>query len=122
MRDAPDGLVLISQYPRPAAWDPDTESVGETSEVEVEDVDVESVPELPIPSQDRVHGVQHVFATLDIVNIAEVFAQRARVTQSVPWVIRGGNARDSGRHQGEQRVESHTRLEVAFALAEDDSL
>ena len=63
-------------------WDPDTESTGGASEVEVEDVHVESVPDLPIPAQDRVHGVQHAFVTLDIV-------KRARVMQSVPWVNRG---------------------------------
>ena len=57
--------------------------------MEVQDVPVESAPELPIQGRDRVHGVQHAFATLDIVNLAEVFAQRARVMQSVPWVIRG---------------------------------
>ena len=71
------------------AWDPDTESIAGASDVEVQDVHVESAPELPIPRQDRVHGVQNAFATLDIVNVAEVFAQRARVMQSVPWVIRG---------------------------------
>ena len=72
-------LVLISQNPELATsdheWDPDTESSGGASEVEVEDVNVESVPDLPIPAQDRVHGAQHSFAMVDIVNIAEVFAQ-----------------------------------------------
>ena len=57
--------------------------------MEVQDVHVESASDLPIPGQDRVHGVQHIFATLDIVNLTEVFAQRARVMQSVPRVIRG---------------------------------
>ena len=51
--------------------------------MEVQDVHVESAPDLPIPGQDRVHGVQHAFATLGIVNLTEVFAQRARVMQSV---------------------------------------
>ena len=83
-------LVLVSQnLGSDHEWDPDTESIAGASEVEVQDVPVESAPELPIQGRDRVHGVQHVFATLDIVNLTEVFAQRARVMQSVPWVIRG---------------------------------
>ena len=83
-------LVLISQnLGSDHELDPDTKSIAGVSEVEVQDVPVESVPELPIQGRDRVHGVQHAFATLDIVNLAEVFAQRARVMQSVPWVIRG---------------------------------
>ena len=62
-------LVLISQNPGSNdEWDPDAGA----SEVEVEDVHVESAPDLPIPGQDRVHGVQHAFATLDVVNLAEV--------------------------------------------------
>ena len=56
--------MLISQNPEPAAsdheWDLDTESIGGAFEVEVEDVHVESVPDLSIPAQDR----------LDIVNTA----------------------------------------------------
>ena len=83
-------LVLISQnLGSDHEWDPDTESIAGASEVEVQDVPVESAPKLPIQGRDRVHGVQHAFATLDVLNLAEVFAQRARVMQSVPWVIRG---------------------------------
>ena len=83
-------LVLVSQnVGSDHEWDPDTESIAGASEVEVQDVHVESAPDLPIQGQDRVRGVQHAFATLDIVNLTEVFAQRARVMQSVPWVIRG---------------------------------
>ena len=83
-------LVLIQNPASDHEWDPDTESIGGASEVEVEDVEVESAaPDLPIPVQDRIHGVQRAFATLDVVDLIDVFSQRARVMHSVPWVIRG---------------------------------
>ena len=56
-------LVLISQnLGSDHEWDPDTESIAGASEVEVQDVHVESAPDLPIHGQDRVRGVQHAFA------------------------------------------------------------
>ena len=83
-------LVLIQNPANDHEWDPDTESIRGVSEVEVEDVEVESAaPDLPIPAQDRIHGVQRAFATLDVVDLIDVFSQRARVMHSVPWVIRG---------------------------------
>ena len=47
----------------------------------------ESAPDLPILGQDRVHGVQHAFATLDIVNLAELFAELHEVGSC--WLLQG---------------------------------
>ena len=49
---------------------------------------MESVSDVPIPVQTRIFGSQHA-ASLDMVNLAEMFSTRARVMQFVPWVFRG---------------------------------
>ena len=88
-------------------WDPDAESIAGVFEVEVQDVPVESVPELPVHGRDRVHGVQHASATLDIVNVAKVFFCPVSTCDAVSPLghprcfqdsSQGGNARDSCRH------------------------
>ena len=53
------------------------------------DVNLEPVPETPIPAQPRIRGPHHAFASQDIVNLAEVFSQGPRVVQSVLWVFLG---------------------------------
>ena len=86
-------LVLISQNPEPSVsaneWESHTDSIGGASEVDVDDVHQDSVPDVPIPTPPRIFGPQHAFASLDTVNLVEMFSTRARVMQSVPWVLRG---------------------------------
>ena len=70
-------------------WESDTDSIGGISEVGVDDVIQGSVPDVPIPAQHRIFGPQHAIASLDTVNLVEMFSSRARVMQSVKWVLRG---------------------------------
>ena len=83
-------LVLISQNRGgDHEWDRDTKSIAGASEVDFQDCHVESA--LDQPSRNKTESM--VSNTLspfsDTVNPAEVFDQRTRVMQFVPWVIRG---------------------------------
>ena len=51
--------------------------------------------------------LNNAFASLDTVNLAEMFSSRARVMQSVPWVLRALKVAMQeifGWHRGKQRV------------------
>ena len=67
----------------------DTEIDLRGSDVEVEEVVETTVDNNPIPMEPRVHAPAGAFASLDDVNLNEVFESRARVMRSVPFVLRG---------------------------------
>ena len=84
-------LVLISQNPEPSAsaneLESDTDRFDGVSEVDVEGAIQGSVPNVLIPAPPRIFGLHHAFASLDTVNLVEMFSSRARVMQSVLWVL-----------------------------------
>ena len=57
--------------------------------MEVEEVVEATVDSNPIPMEPRVHAPAGAFASLDDVDLNEVFELRAKVMRSVPVVIRG---------------------------------
>ena len=59
------------------------------SDVEVEEVVEATIHSDPIPMEPRVRAPAVAFASLDAVNLNEVFQLRARVMRSVPFVFRG---------------------------------
>ena len=71
-------MVLISQNPEPTASakesESDTDSIGGASEVDADDVHLDSVPDVAPP---RIFGPQLAFASLDTVNFVEMFSTRA---------------------------------------------
>ena len=85
-------LVLVSQSdPQEAPlgeWDSDTDSIGGASGVEVEDV-LEPLPVQPVIFEAGVRAPTRAFASLDAVDLSDVFASRPRVMRAVPAVIRG---------------------------------
>ena len=68
---SPDPDVEVSDH----EWDPDTDSIGGASDVEVVDFPAPTVPETPIELEPRIRA------------FAEVFNLRGRVMQSVPWML-----------------------------------
>ena len=85
-------LVLISQRAddvRDREWDSDTESVGGASDVEVSEVVEPTVAESPVVLEARVRAPVRAFASLDAVNLVDLFDHRARVMRSVPHVLKG---------------------------------
>ena len=69
--------------------DSDTESVGGASDVEVNEVVEPTVAEIPIVMEARVRALVRAFASLDTVNLTDLFDHRARVMRSVPHVLNG---------------------------------
>ena len=69
-------------------WDPDTDSLGGVSEGEVEDVAVPASE--PIDAEARVRAPARSFASLDVLNLSELFEGRPRLMRSVPHILRGG--------------------------------
>ena len=68
----------------------DIESLpGAASEVETVEVPEYTVDSDPIPMERRLRAVPGAFASLDAVDLHEVFELRARVMRSVPAVLRG---------------------------------
>ena len=85
-------LVLISQRAdvvRDREWDLDTESVGGASDVEVSEVVEHTVAENPVVLDARVRAPVRTFASLDAVNLVDLFDHRARVMRSVPHILKG---------------------------------
>ena len=86
-------LVLISQQEVPESdheRDSDTDSTGGASDVEGVDVVAETPVEDPIILEWRLRAPVRSFASLDAVNLSELFESRPRLTRSVPHVLRGG--------------------------------
>ena len=86
--------MLISQRAddvrdREREWDSDTESVGGASDVEVKEVVETTVAEIPVVMEARVRAPVRAFASLDAVNLVDLFDDRARVMRSVPHVLKG---------------------------------
>ena len=67
----------------------ETESINGLSDAEVEDIGEPVVPAEPVVVDFRVRPPVRAFASLDSVNLEEVFSRRAPVMQSVPILIRG---------------------------------
>ena len=68
-------------------WDPDTDSLGGVSEGEAEDV---AGPSEPFDAEARVRAPARSFASLDVLNLSELFESRPRLMRSVPHILRGG--------------------------------
>ena len=85
-------LVLVSQHGVADSpdheWDPDTESIEGTSDVEIHDVVEPTVVPEPI-NMDRVRAPGGAFSSLDAVSLITVFERRAHVIRSVPYPMRG---------------------------------
>ena len=68
----------------------DTESLpGAASEVETVEVPEHTVDSDPIPMERRLRAAPGAFASLDAIDLRQVFELRARVMRSVPVVLRG---------------------------------
>ena len=68
----------------------DTESLpGAASEVETVEVPKHTVDSDPIPMERRLRAAPGAFASLDAIDLRQVFELRARVMRSVPVVLRG---------------------------------
>ena len=68
----------------------DTESLpGAASVVETVDVPEHTVDSDPIPMERRLRALPGAFASLDAIDLREVFELRARIMRSVPVVLRG---------------------------------
>ena len=68
----------------------DTESLpGAASVVETVEVPEHTVDSDPIPMERRLRAVSGAFASLDAIDLREVFELRARAMRSVPVVLRG---------------------------------
>ena len=84
--------MLVSQsHPQEVPlgeWDSDTDSIGGASDVEVEDV-LEPIPAQPVIFEAGVRAPTRAFASLDAVDLSDVFESRPRVMRAVPAVIRG---------------------------------
>ena len=123
-------LVLISQQEVPESdheWDSETDSIGGASDVEVVDV-VEATPvEDPIILEGRLRAPVRSFASLDAVNLLELFESRPRLMRSVPHVFRGEGSisfesrfsGDIGRSGGQQRSQDSERLEAALGASKN---
>ena len=86
-------LVLVSQQAHQGVdhdGESDTESLGGASDVEdVGEVLEPTVVETPVPLEVRVRAPARAFASLDAVNLTDLFESRANVMRSVPHVLRG---------------------------------
>ena len=85
-------LVLISQQEVPESdheWDSDTDRIGGASDVEGVDVVAETPVEDPTILEWRLRAPVRSFASLDAVNLSELFESRPRLMRSVPHVLRG---------------------------------
>ena len=84
---------MISQQEVPESdheWDSDIDSIGGASDVEGVDV-VEATPmEDPIILEGRLRASVRSVASVDAVNLSELFESRLRLMRSVPHVLRGG--------------------------------
>ena len=59
------------------------------SDVEVNEVVEPTVAEIPVVMEARVRALVRDFASLDAVNLVDLFDHRARVMRSVPHVLKG---------------------------------
>ena len=85
MEDVPPGEVGEEQI----SSETDTESINGMSDAEVEDIGESVAPTEPVVVDCRVRPLVRAFASLDTVNLEEVFSRRSHVVHSVPTVIRG---------------------------------
>ena len=126
-------LVLVSQQEVPESdheWDSDTDSIGGASDVEGVDVVEPTLVEDPIILEGRLRAPVRSFASLDAVNLSELFESRPRLMRSVPYVLRGGFSishesrfpGDFGRSGGQQRSQDSERLEVALGASKNVAL
>ena len=86
-------LVLISQQEVPESdheWDSDADRIGGASDVEGVDVVAETPVEDAIILEWRLRAPVRSFASLDAVNLSELFESRPRLMRSVLHVLRGG--------------------------------
>ena len=63
--------------------------MGGVSEGEAEDV-AGVVSAEPIDAEARVRALARSFASLDVLNLSELFESRPRLMRSVPHILRGG--------------------------------
>ena len=85
-------LVLVSQQDDHGVdheWDSDTDTVGGGSDVEVGEILEPTVVETPVAMEPRVRAPVRAFASLDAVDLSDLFERRAKVMRSVPHVLRG---------------------------------
>ena len=86
-------LVLVSQQEVTESdheWDSDTDSIGGASDVEGVDVVEPTLVEDPIILEGRLRAPMRSFASLDAVNLSELFESRPQLMRSVPHVLQGG--------------------------------
>ena len=81
----------------------------------------------PIILEGRLRAPVRSFASLDALNLSELFENRPRLMRSVPHVLRGGvhESRfpgDIGRSGGQQRSQDSVRLEVAHGASKNVAL
>ena len=81
-------LVLVSQVhdverASDHEWDADTDSIPGASDVEVGDEVEPTAEEIPVVVEPRVRAVGGAFASLDVVNISEVFDRRPKAESLV---------------------------------------
>ena len=89
--DAHGRLVLVSQQGDHGVeheWDSDTDTVGGGSDVEVGEILEPTVVETPVAMEPRVRAPVRAFASLDAVDLSDLFETRAKVMRSVPHVLR----------------------------------
>ena len=85
-------LVLVSEQVDHGVdheWDSDTDTVAGGSEVEVGEILEPTVVQIPVAMEPRVRAPVRVFASLDAVDLSDVFERRAKVMRSVPHVLKG---------------------------------
>ena len=68
----------------------------------------------PIILEGRLRALVRSFASLDAVNLLELFESRLRFMRSVPHSHESRFPRDFGRSGGQQRSQDSERLEVAL--------
>ena len=85
MEDVPTGGVGEGQDLSAS----DTESINGISDVEGEDIREPMAPTEPVGVDFRGRPPVRAFASLDSVNLVEVFSRRAHVMRAVPMVFRG---------------------------------